>query len=408
MAIGRLISPIPAVWMMDKYASTHLFFQLVLIIVPTENRYGRKATLLASAIPIVIGYILLAVTQSVLPFIYLARFFFGLAHGAAFSIVLPIYVAEIASTRIRRRLTIVTVGLLPKIGICLSYVIAPLVTIQTFSLIALVLPAVFVLIFAWMPESPQFLVGHLQPDQALRSLTLLRGHRDVIREFDEIEARQKARKNDVSAIARILSPENRHALYTVLAMAAATALTGTEVIQFYSQSIFQTLGLVSTTVDAAVILNMVFGIILIASTSVATITVDTFLRQRKQTLVRTTIGLAISNAILATSFFVNRQLAIDQNTFGWLPMLAMIAYIISYSFGLATVSHAIIDDILPIDLKTVANVFFTLLVSALSVLSTLFYEMASEELVFGAFTIFSVCFVVLIWRKLPDQMLNSQ
>lgn len=348
-----------------------------------------------------IGYILLAFIPSVLPFIYLARFCFGLSHGAAFSIILPTYLTEIASARIRQSLTIISISLLPKIGICLSYLIAPFVTISTFSCIAFVLPVAFLLTFAWMPESPRFLVARTQPDRALRSLTQLRRHRDVIREFDEIEARHKARNCEVSAVAIFFSADNRKSVWTLFAIAAATSLTGTEVVQFYSQSIFQTFEMA----QLAIILNAAFGVALVLTTATAAFTIERFARHRNQILICTTVGLTICNTILATSFFVNRQ-----KEFGiaqWIPATATFGYIIFYGLGLATVSHVIIDEILPIDLKTVSNVIFALIVSALSIVTTLLYQIVLEELVFGMFAFCSAAFMVIVWHNLSQPIARN-
>lgn len=58
---------------------------------------GRKWTLLLSGIPLLIGWILVCVANSI-AYIYAARIIWGLAVGQLFTVV-PMYVGEIAEVR---------------------------------------------------------------------------------------------------------------------------------------------------------------------------------------------------------------------------------------------------------------------------------------------------------------------
>lgn len=76
----------------------------------------------------VIGWILIGVSQS-LSEIYVARLLCGFTHGLSYS-VLPMYLAEIASDKIRGSITIM-LTIMAKFGILCSYTIGSYTDFRT-------------------------------------------------------------------------------------------------------------------------------------------------------------------------------------------------------------------------------------------------------------------------------------
>lgn len=66
-------------------------------------RFGRKITLIAGGVPMIVGWILIGCADSII-YLYAGRFLHGLTVGVTF-LVLPYYLAEIASDKIRGFLT---------------------------------------------------------------------------------------------------------------------------------------------------------------------------------------------------------------------------------------------------------------------------------------------------------------
>lgn len=86
----------------------------------TVFSYGRKRTLLAGSVPLLIGWILVGVSESI-SLIYVSRVLFGFTYGLSYS-VLPMYLAEISSDKIRGSITII-LTLMAKCGILFSYLV---------------------------------------------------------------------------------------------------------------------------------------------------------------------------------------------------------------------------------------------------------------------------------------------
>lgn len=117
---------------------------------------GRKWTMLALAIPLMVGWILVTFAngnQMVLS----GRFLLGMG-GGGFCVAAPMYTGEIASNNIRG-----TLGsffqLMLTIGILLAYILGAWVPFMVYNVILMVLPIIFVVVFFFMPESPRYLVS---------------------------------------------------------------------------------------------------------------------------------------------------------------------------------------------------------------------------------------------------------
>ncbi|PSN50537.1 hypothetical protein C0J52_03505 [Blattella germanica] len=141
------------------------------------NRIGRKLTILALAVPITIGWVLILSTNSV-TWLYVARFVSGLSLGGV-SFVIPIYVAEVAEPSVRGPLSALTqVGF--NVGILYSYAVGAMGNYTLLNLACLIVPIVFVLLFVWMPEAPQYQLSKNDPAGAAKSLQWLRGKQSNI------------------------------------------------------------------------------------------------------------------------------------------------------------------------------------------------------------------------------------
>lgn len=105
------------------------------------RRLGRKITLLLGAVPLVIGWILIGVSQSV-SVIYVARVLCGFTHGLSYS-VLPMYLAEIASDKVRGSITIM-LTIMAKFGILCSYAIGSYTDYRTMAWIGQIHDLLFV------------------------------------------------------------------------------------------------------------------------------------------------------------------------------------------------------------------------------------------------------------------------
>lgn len=156
--LGNILAPLPTGWLM--------------------GRIGRRATLLASAVPFVASWALVLVFETA-PLIYMARVLGGLGVGVAFTVA-PIYLGEIADTEVRGALGTLLQAML-YCGILLEYCVGPYVSYHMLALVSGCVPVLFAVLFFFMPESPHWLLQRGRREDARQSLRWLRGTGEQVR-----------------------------------------------------------------------------------------------------------------------------------------------------------------------------------------------------------------------------------
>lgn len=126
-----------------------------LIVGLIANRYGRKVAGCLMAVPLCSCWFftIFATGQTHL---FIGRFFSGISGGMALFLV-PLYVSEIASDGIRGMLGSLLVFLLNG-GILFGYIFGSLLSYTVFSIVCLVFPFIYIALFAFVPESPEYLI----------------------------------------------------------------------------------------------------------------------------------------------------------------------------------------------------------------------------------------------------------
>lgn len=362
------------------------------------GRYGRKTTLLCGALPITIGWVVMLCATSV-EYLYAARVLWGMTHGAVQSVVLPMYLGEIGSDKIRGSISTI-LGIMAKSGNFLVYAIGPHVSIYTLGWMGISLPILFVGTFIWLPESPHYFLGKNRQDDAMKSLQRLRGHDNVIDEMKSIANMVRMSSESNEGFREILKSGNRRGLIIVTGLAAATILVGTEAMLSFSQLIFDEvggIGLEGSTV------NMIFGALLVGTTVLATFAVDRF--GRRPLLLSSTVGFTVCNFTIAI-FFLLIRMEVNVNGVSWIPIVACMVYIFCYGMSLATVSFAVMGEILPKHMKAIAGVIFGLTTSLLSLVVNKLFQVIADNLgyhvTFFCFAFFACLFFPFVYFVIPE------
>lgn len=142
----------------------------------TVDVLGRKKLLLLTAPPLMSAWIAIAYAN-VVEVIYIARFVAGIADGVAYTAI-PMYICEIADPKIRGLLGSSS-SIASMMGILLVTILGIFCDIRTSALISVSIPLLFLITFAWMPESPYFLIMSNQEEAAKRNLMKLTGKNNV-------------------------------------------------------------------------------------------------------------------------------------------------------------------------------------------------------------------------------------
>ncbi|HEX7323792.1 MAG TPA: sugar porter family MFS transporter [Rhodanobacteraceae bacterium] len=221
------------------------------------DRVGRRPTIVVMAYLFLVGCLGEAISPS-LGSLAAFRVIVGLSVGCA-SVVVPIYIAELAPAEARGSLTSLF-QLMIVIGTLLGYgVDAALGHAEAWRwMFALgAIPAIALLLaLRVVPETPRWLYRRGRADAARRVLVQLRGAGDVEPELDRMRSLAAARPPTRRSWSALRSSQNRRALVIGIGLAIFTQITGINTIIYYAPTILTTIGLGTS---VALILNVGLG-----------------------------------------------------------------------------------------------------------------------------------------------------
>uniref|UniRef100_A0A452ZY76 Major facilitator superfamily (MFS) profile domain-containing protein n=1 Tax=Aegilops tauschii subsp. strangulata TaxID=200361 RepID=A0A452ZY76_AEGTS len=133
-------------------------------------------------------------------------------------------------------------------------------------------------------------------------------------------------------------------------------LSGINAILFYASSIFKAAGITNSDLATSGL-----GGIQVLATLVTTWLLDR--AGRRILLIISSAGMTISLLAVAVIFFIKDTVSQDSHMYYILSMvslLAIVAYVIAFSFGMGAIPWVIMSEILPVSIKSLAGSFATL------------------------------------------------
>ncbi|XP_054279169.1 facilitated trehalose transporter Tret1-like [Macrosteles quadrilineatus] len=310
--LGHLISPVPSGMMMDKY--------------------GRKQAILLLALLPLISWLMIFCTASATS-LYIARFIAGLWAGAT-STIIPIYIGEIAEPKLRGSLTMFT-HLMRNFGVLLVYFVGPYVSYSELAMSCAILTFLFIVSFAFIPESPYYLLMHGKEEQAYKSLNWLRGSSGNASVNDELhkmkEAMNKQLMNKGSFKDVWNNKGNRKAFIISEVYSVTKRLTGSGVLQAYVSMTLPalTFGIFNPD-DCAIILGLIS---LISSVTSVFLAVHF---NRRCLITVSSAGCALTMALVSTWFYL-RDTDYDVQRYSEWLFISYILYNSTFSLGLGPI-----------------------------------------------------------------------
>ncbi|RUS22819.1 general substrate transporter [Endogone sp. FLAS-F59071] len=224
-----------------------------------------------SSIIFIIGGILQVVSVGNLNLLISGRFFAGVGIGAS-SMLVPMYIAEIAPRKLRGRLGTLWQFLIV-LGICISYWIdyaclrgfTPSNIQWQLALGIQIIPGIFLAAgILFMPESLRWLAAQNRHEDVRRTLAQLRNLDEldpaITSEMKEIQAAIDAeRASSGRKFTEIMQPLNIKRLFIGIMLQTFQQWTGTNAINYYAPAIFQSIGIQSTEID--VLATGVYGVV---------------------------------------------------------------------------------------------------------------------------------------------------
>jgi len=307
---------------------------------PSSDKWGRKFALVASGLLFLVSSIGTALPKTLAEFICF-RILAGVGVGIA-SMASPMYIAEVAPTRIRGRL--VSVNQLAIVtGMLLIYFVNYFVARQgdaswrvetswRWMFASGVAPSgIFLGLLFFAPESPRWLLQKGKSQEAMLILDRIGGT-----EFAENELRESriTTESAPAEASRMFTRSHMQLIALGLSLAVLQQITGINVFLYFGTEIFKRLG---SSVDTALLETVAVGAVNLVFTVIAIGTVDRI--GRRPLMILGAAGMGLCLASMGLSAWVG-----SPSAWALAPVLGYIAF---FALSVGPVTWVILSEIFP-------------------------------------------------------------
>lgn len=375
------------------------------------DKYGRKKLLIFSAFVFFVSSWGTGASNNIPTFI-LARLVGGIAIGLAADLS-PMYIAEVAPTHIRGKLVTlnqltIVIGILGA-QIVNMLIAEPVAAEATAADIlnswngqsgwrwmfwAVCIPSgIFFLLSMFIPESPRWLVGAGQNEQAQKVLTSIGGTEYAKSELESYAKANASAHSEKGALSLLFSSKMRNVLVIGIVIAMFQQWSGTNVIFNYAQEIFQAAGYGISDVLMNIVVT---GIANLIFTFVAIYTVERL--GRKTLMLIGSLGLAGIYTLLGLSYFFEFK--------GFIMIVFVVLAIGFYAMSLGPITWVLLSEIFPNKVRGVAMAVCTAALWIASFLLTYTFPFLNSGLgTGGTFMLYAaICFFgfIFVLRRIPE------
>jgi SP family xylose:H+ symportor-like MFS transporter len=310
-----------------------------------SDRFGRRNTLIVSAVLFLISAVGTAIPRTLMQFV-IFRIIGGLGVGAA-SMTSPMYIAELSPARIRGRMVSVNqfaiiFGML--VVYFVNYFIAGagdeawnVETGWRWMFGSESFPAVLLLgLLFLVPESPRWLAKQGRREEARGILARVGGEGHATGEMAQIDA---SLAQESASVKQLLGPGMRVALLIGIVLAVLQQVTGINVFLYYAPEIFKAVA--GAEMDAALLQTIAVGAVNLGFTVVAIWTVDRVGRKPLMVIGAGGMGVALFAIGIASTL---------QAIGGWL-LVFMLLYIACFALAVGPVTWVILSEIFPTKIR---------------------------------------------------------
>ncbi|XP_050449586.1 facilitated trehalose transporter Tret1-like isoform X1 [Cataglyphis hispanica] len=355
------------------------------------DKFGRKKTIWAITVPLFLCWYIIGFAQSKI-WIFLGRFVAGAASGAA-SVVVPMFTSEIVEQSIRGLLgTIFQLQIAA--GIFFAYATAFTDSLHVIAILCSVVPALLLISFPFIPESPAWLVMQGRKDEANDVLKHFRGaHYRTETELIRLELQaSEMREAHKASIFDLRNYQKETCI--ILGLMIFQQLSGVNTLIFYAKMIFDD-------ASSTLIVNSSTSSVIVGTVQVVAIYCSTILIER----IDKKLLLFISVSVMATCMFTLSGYFHFQNTHDlssvcWIPLLSFMVFVASFSIGFGPIPWLIIDELFTNNVKRTASVATTICNWTLAFLVTKCFQdmidlmgISSSFATFGMISLIGTVFV---------------
>lgn len=360
---------------------------------------GTKTTLTFIGPSLMLSWFLIIAASSV-NWLYASRIIGGICLGICFSSY-PLYIGEVSSPS--NRDSMMTLAMTASaVGTLVGNVIGAFVSLSMFSYVSLVPTVGFILLLAWLPQSPDHLVRIGNFEDAKKSILRYNPEADVeteiesLKEFlktsDSMTLRDKLREFNL--------PHNRKAGFIIFMLVLFMQLSGINSLVSYAEIV-----MVATMIDSipptfVVIIGSTVGLI---SGWMSVYIADKL--PRKVLMMASCAGVGTAMAGIGTHFALIHN-GVDPNLFQWLPITAFLIYAFAVWNGLTNVPNIILSEIFAPNIEGLASRFVSVALGAFSFASGKSYQPLAlaigEEYVFFGHAVIMVFAIIFVGIFVPE------
>lgn len=340
------------------------------------EKIGRKWTLVLSAVPKLVSWILIAFARAPLE-LYIARYLAGIGSGITLTVT-PIYVGEVAMKSTRGPMS-TTIAVMINVGTLFVYAIGLYVSRMTLALICLTVPVIFLLTFVWMPESPTYLVRTGRITDAETVLKWSLAQNNVEEEITEIKNYvyrdgEVIEMNLLDNINEMFTRRgNRKALRITLICFTGLMMSGNVPVLAYQTFIFK---------EAEVNLSTEFSVILtgIALVGAGWVCVSLVKYTGKRMLLLISAPCTALFLAAMALYFTLDGYGINVDAANWIPVVSMVGYVIFYALGLDSIAYAYQGEVFPDNVKGLSAMICALYYALLGILTVQLYQVSTPKI----------------------------
>jgi len=371
-----------------------------------SNRFGRKATMLITAILFILNSVGTALPISFSIFV-IFRIIGGIGVGIA-SMVVPMYIAEIAPPK-RRGALVGNYQLAIVIGIVVVYFVNYFIALQgdanwnlkigwRWMFGSEIIPSILFLIFIFLiPESPRWLFQKGKKENAIGVLEKINAPDEVLQIQEEIE--NSMHQEDENQWKHLVNPLFKKALFVGIGLSVLQQLTGINAILYYAPEIFKSLG---SSTDISLLETSILGVVNLIFTLLAIRWVDKM--GRKPLLYIGSIGMTIALAAVGTFIYFE--------TIGNWVLPFLLLFMASFSISWGPIVWVLLSEIFPNKIRSLALAISVFIQWVANFVVTQFFPSLVENqwlnmhfngaFPFYLFSIICLLSLLFIWKKIPE------
>ncbi|XP_054290891.1 facilitated trehalose transporter Tret1-like [Macrosteles quadrilineatus] len=355
MFFGNTLSPLPVGQLMDKI--------------------GRKWTLYVLNVMPLTAWIITYYSPSAW-YLYVARFLNGLAAGAAYT-VCAVYIGEIAEPSIRGSMSNFN-NLFKTLGGLLVFIVGPYVSYETLALTCGLVPALYFLVAAFIPESPYYLVMMNRKQEAKEALRWLQRKDDpaLDQELAMVEKTVISQTQNKGSVKDLFKDRaNRKAVGITMILSVVKNLSGYDVMMAYTSTTLPPEAFNSFGPNECVI---ILGVISVVTCIGSIFILDKYPRRFLLTL--SSLGCSIMTLLPGLWFFLNDNTSVDVSAFAQIPFYCFAIHAVVYSVGLGPIVANVKGELFSANVKAVCSAMTSIVFAILSFLSTKIYLIISDSM----------------------------